>query len=144
MSVWKYEINDGLVAFYESGIERNIDKVFDTLNAAEARIAELEAAQRWIPVSEKPLEAGTFFVLLKNGEVTKDFTFIDGGRYYWWNHGANITHWMPLPKLPEVQESEATSCKFCGSNKSDRRMNSIVCSGCGRKIGNVAPPEVQE
>ena len=44
----------------------------------------------------------------------------------------------------EVQESEATSCKFCGSNKSDRRMNSIVCSGCGRKIGNVAPPEVQE
>ena len=42
MSDWKYEINDGLVAFYESGIERNIDKVFDTLNAAEARIAELE------------------------------------------------------------------------------------------------------
>ena len=44
----------------------------------------------------------------------------------------------------EVQESEATACKFCGSNESDRRMNSIVCSGCGRKIGNVAPPEVQE
>jgi hypothetical protein len=43
MSDWKYEINDGLVAFYENGIERNIDKVFDTLNAAEARIAELEA-----------------------------------------------------------------------------------------------------
>jgi regulator of replication initiation timing len=42
MSDWKYEINDGLVAFYENGIERNIDKVFDTLNAAEARIAELE------------------------------------------------------------------------------------------------------
>ena len=38
----------------------------------------------------------------------------------------------------EVQESGATSCKFCGSNKSDIRMNSIVCSGCGRKIGNVA------
>ena len=46
--------------------------------------------------------------------------------------------------IPEVQESEATACKFCGSNESDRRMNSIVCSGCGRKIGNVAPPEVQE
>ena len=70
----------------------------------KAYVAEIELAQRWIPVSEKPLEAGTFFVLLKNGEVTKDFTFIDGGRYYWWNHGANITHWMPLPKLPEVQE----------------------------------------
>ena len=51
--------------------------------------------------------------------------------------------WIPVPQSPEVQESEATSCKFCGSNKSDRRMNSIVCSSCGRKIGNVAPPDVQ-
>ena len=48
-----------------------------------------------------------------------------------------------IEELEEAQESEATSCKFCGSNESDRRMNSIVCSGCGRKIGNVAPPEVQ-
>jgi len=48
--------------------------------------------------------------------------------------------WIPLE---EVQESEATACKFCGSDKSDRRMNSIVCSSCGRKIGNVAPPEVK-
>ena len=68
----------------------------------DTRIAELEAERRWIPVGEKPLEAGTFFVLLKNGEVTKDFTFIDGGRYYWWNHGANITHYMPLPEPPIV------------------------------------------
>ena len=62
----------------------------------------LQDAIRWIPVGEKPLEAGTFFVLLKNGEVTKDWTFIDGGRYYWWNHGANITHYMPLPEPPEA------------------------------------------
>lgn len=49
-----------------------------------------------------------------------------------------------IEELEEVQESEATSCKFCGSNKSDIRMNSIVCTSCGRKIGNIAPPEVQE
>ena len=55
-----------------------------------------------------------------------------------------IKNCCPNCPLEEVQESEATSCKFCGSNKSDIRMNSIVCSGCGRKIGNVAPPEVQE
>ena len=46
-----------------------------------------------------------------------------------------------LEAKAEVQESEATSCKFCGSNKSDIRMNSIVCTSCGRKIGNIAPPE---
>ena len=44
MNDWKYEINDGLVAFYEDGIERNIDKVFDALNAAESRIVELSQA----------------------------------------------------------------------------------------------------
>jgi ribosomal protein L37E len=49
-----------------------------------------------------------------------------------------------LEAKAEAQESEATSCKFCGSNKSDVRMNSIVCTSCGRKIGNIAPPEVQQ
>ena len=41
------------------------------------------------------------------------------------------------------EQSEITSCKFCGSNKLDRRMNSIVCADCGRKVGDIAP-EVQE
>lgn len=91
MSDWKYEINDGLVAFYENGIERNIDKVFDTLNAAEARIAELElglnnqtvhsntlqkiltekldriaeleAERRWVPVSERLPEVGEMVLI---------------------------------------------------------------------------------
>jgi hypothetical protein len=111
----------------------------------KSRIAELEEKQRWIPVDEKPLEVGVYFVRLKNGLTKIDWTFIDGGIYYWWNSGQDsVTHYMPLPHPPEVQESEATACKFCGSDKSDRRMNSIVCSGCGRKIGNVVPPEVQE
>ena len=43
MSDWKYELDDGLIAFYEDGIQRSVDKVFDALNAAEKRIAELEA-----------------------------------------------------------------------------------------------------
>lgn len=43
MSNWTYEIDDGLVTFYEDGIQASIDKVFDALNAAESRIAELEA-----------------------------------------------------------------------------------------------------
>lgn len=67
----------------------------------KAYIDELEKAQCWIPVKEKPLEDGTFVVLLKNGEITKDWTFIDGGRYYWYNSGqGNVTHYIPEPKLP--------------------------------------------
>ena len=83
-------------------LEAEVTKSHELQDSYCDRIAELEAERRWIPVGEKPLEAGTFFVLLKNGEVTKDWTFIDGGRYYWWNHGANITHYMPLPEPPIV------------------------------------------
>lgn len=42
MSNWTYEIDDGLVTFYEDGIQANIDKVFDALNAADARVSELK------------------------------------------------------------------------------------------------------
>lgn len=73
-------------------------------NKLRARIAELEATQRWIPVGEKPLEAGTFLVLLKDGDIKTDWTFLDGGRYYWWNSGDAVTHWMPRPKLPKERD----------------------------------------
>ena len=100
----KYGTAERECRWHESGLDA--DDCFRDLmiyiKGLVARIAELEAERRWIPVGEKPLEAGTFFVLLKNGEVTKDLTFIDGGRYYWWNHGANITHYMPLPEPPEA------------------------------------------
>ena len=134
------------------------------------RIAELESARRWRVVAdgELPDDDVEVFVLLYGSSVSTgkhyrnarhldlednsyDLNYVIGD--YWLigddeitcaQHCYNaVTHWMPLPQPPEVQESEATSCKFCGSNKSDIRMNSIVCSSCGRKIGNVAPPEVQ-
>ena len=70
-----------------------------------ARIAELEEKQRWIPVSERLPEGGKVLVLWKDGTIHLDSTFIDCGRYYWWESGqANVTHWMPMPQLPEVQE----------------------------------------
>ena len=96
-----YERMSGYIN-YEKAEEMALDELSSYIAALESENARLKDAQRWIPVGEKPLEAGTFFVLLKNGEVTKDWTFIDGGRYYWWNHGANITHYMPLPTPPEA------------------------------------------
>jgi len=66
-----------------------------------ARIAELEAAQRWISVSERLPEGETVLALWKDKTIHLDWTFIDGGSYYWWNSGqANVTHWMPLPESP--------------------------------------------
>jgi len=63
--------------------------------------AELEAAQRWIPVSERLPEE-------KQNVLALDRT----GTAYHWEYSRSLsnifvsdyTHWMPLPQPPEVQE----------------------------------------
>jgi len=75
------------------------------IEANESRIAELEAERRWIPVSERLPLGETVLALWKDKTIHLDWTFMDGGSCYWWNSGqANVTHWMPLPTPPEVQE----------------------------------------
>jgi hypothetical protein len=63
------------------------------------RIAELEEKRRWIPVGEKPLVDGWFIVLLKNGDIRKDWTFIDCGKYFWRNSGDQVAYYMPYPEV---------------------------------------------
>ena len=77
-----------------------------------ARIAELEAAQRWIPVSERlPEDGETVFVIIhdgferfENGNEVARLTYLGNGN--WWSWGREryvVTHWMPLPNPPEVK-----------------------------------------
>jgi hypothetical protein len=108
MSDWKYEINDGLVAFYENGIERSIDKVFDVLNAAESRIAELEAERRWIPVSERLPEMKDnlkYYDVIIEGENYADIAFWNGWQKGWNFDGYSdgysptVTHWRERPPV---------------------------------------------
>ena len=81
--------------------EWNVRPIEDAL---QARIAELEAQQRWIPVSERLPEGRTVLVLKKDGSISIDTTYIDGGNYFWWKSGqSKVTHWMPLPNPPEVK-----------------------------------------
>jgi len=77
MSDWKYEINDGLVAFYEDGIERSIDKVFDVLNAAESRIAELEAENEKINYFFRRLRMFCIFAHWDNPNTEAEFYKVD-------------------------------------------------------------------
>ena len=69
-------------------------------------IARLEAAQRWIPVSER-LPKKTDTVLVLAGGVRVIATYHNKNKWeLLWRISSEIygvTHWMPLPKLPEVQ-----------------------------------------
>lgn len=58
------------------------------------RIAELEAAHRWIPVTERlPEKDGTYAVIMGFPETVR---FSDGK----WDCYGEVTHWMPLPDAP--------------------------------------------
>ena len=92
---------------YFSGIVERASK-------AEARIAELEAAQRWIPVGERlPKEEGWYYagVLGRFGDhYTHDVYFYAEDAAFRWKdcEGDKVYCWLDgvpaLPTPPEVQE----------------------------------------
>ena len=72
-----------------------------------ARIAELEAAQRWIPVSEGLPELDQDVFAVVDGELDRGHFYQqwDGEVFFSSDEkGAMMvaTHWMPLPEPPEV------------------------------------------
>ena len=75
------------------------------------RIAELEAERRWIPVSERLPQIGVRVLFYNNfiknvhkGWFSGDEWVSEIGVFYNGDKLKRITHWMPLPKFPEVQE----------------------------------------
>ena len=77
------------------------------IRVRDRRIAELEAERRWVELSERlPEDSSSILIRYLHGEVVVGFWGGDD----WHDHDgvapSHVTHWMPLPKPPEVSDGE--------------------------------------
>lgn len=80
----------------------------DLFDSQQRRIDALRERQRWTPANDAPRSEGRYLVV-RLDDVTKT-SFIDilwYEKHNWWNRhypgDYRVTHWMPLPPLPEVK-----------------------------------------
>ena len=79
----------------------------NTIERRDKRIAELEAEQRWIPVSTPPEETGYYIVVWQttcgNGELYSDYGYFK--KEEGWGK-VNIKFWRHLPHPPKDGDDE--------------------------------------
>ena len=103
MSKFAYSLLENYEVYGNTEDEEELGTRDDLINY----IAELEAAQRWIPVGERlPEPNQSVLVFDRLGDMTIDFlvTFNREGVAYYTNSDDGAVCWMPLPEPPEVQE----------------------------------------
>lgn len=92
--------------------ERREKSIFDSAmgladqrDSLAARVAELEAAQGWRPVTEKPPQTAQYQVAVMHGTrrpmADHMAYYLDSG----WA-GTDVIFWRPIPPLPAPQETE--------------------------------------
>ena len=94
---------NGCGASAKSIVDWNTRPIEDALNA---RIAELEAERRWIPVSERLPEDGEVVWLWDGNNLGMGYYLVLSGCFMDRDtplRRIKPTHWMPLPEPPEVK-----------------------------------------
>ena len=106
MKEWDDSVPDGIK--YLSAEKQVLMRRVRELESENARLKE---AMRWIPVSERLPEVyrdedGDFIpFLVCEGDGGHPFRSMYNGVNWWAGiFVPDITHWMPMPTLPEVQE----------------------------------------
>ena len=68
-------------------------------------IERLQAERRWTPVSEPPKKNGYFWCSIVDDAgckwADKRLFSVENG---WFTIGEQVTHWMPLPSIPESED----------------------------------------
>ena len=89
-----------------SNKETEYTDLWDDALAFQSRIAELEAAHRWISVSERLPEENVAVLVVTKRNRNPVVAWMRLG--LWRSRGVDfalsVTHWMPLPQPPEAQE----------------------------------------
>ena len=80
-------------------LRHDLNMVIDQRNAANARIAELEAAQAWVSVDERLPEPLVDVYVCNDGYGGKGW-LSEKGVWYMGLYPIHVTHWMPLPPPP--------------------------------------------
>ena len=94
---------------WEQGYDQAQRRFYEERKVLNARIAELEAERRWIPVSERLPEVNedVFTVVYDTNDGSTSVSALKhhgDGVWFIWDKGYYVvTHWMPMPKLPEAQ-----------------------------------------
>ena len=70
----------------------------------EKRIAELEAEQRWIPVSENPKHSGEYRVCFEYDEKMVQGYCEYNEILQSWDNTETVTHWRHIPQPPKDGE----------------------------------------
>ena len=79
-----------------------IGELLDEIQRLQSRIAELEAEQRWIPVSERLPEGNErIFVYVPPITYPQIATYDHLNKCF---TRGNVTHWRPLPQPPKDGE----------------------------------------
>jgi len=108
-------------------IDKNlhIDSLYEEGYKLQQRIAELEAAQRWIPVSERLPDNWKPVLTIDMSESTRVPVpaFYDPETSLWSTHLPNydlwVTHWMPLPPNPESPNDTQTQTIVYGKEREE-------------------------
>jgi len=91
---------------YRDGRRLEPEPLAEYIEKLESRIAELEAKQRWIPVSERLPEEFTPVLTIGKDELPITAVVDRGHWYSSFEHSLNVTHWMPLPEPPEEYQND--------------------------------------
>lgn len=78
------------------------------LTRNEACRMDMEALERtrWIPVSERMPEHSGRCLCYCNGEVRVLKYWRTQQEFQYGGRNRNVTHWMPMPEPPEVEQNE--------------------------------------